>query len=95
MEKTLSRSEKIEAILDIVGVPDKRELARKNYEKLSDTDIDARLERLRKSAARVEKWRKTRAPAVPRQTDSARERLDQISAQVGLAPLKPSDDPAA
>jgi len=57
----MDRHEKISYLLDITGAPlDKLGLARRNYERLSDQEIDARIVEFEDINAHVRAWRDAR-----------------------------------
>jgi len=59
----MDKSEKIQTILDLIGIPPHdRARVSKNYEKMPEIQIDARLAKLQQGAAVVAEWRKTRGP---------------------------------
>ena len=61
MSEAMSREKKITLIMELIGVAERdREQARKNFEFLSDAEIDARYNLLSEGTAYIDDWRAKR-----------------------------------
>lgn len=78
----MTRDKKIDEILTLINLPPREfAVARVNYEKLTDLELDARLERLRAGSAVIEEWRKQHRVSQPAID------LPQRGASGGAAPI--------